>query len=321
MEISLIIFITAYSIYNLYNSYINSYGIYRLQIIYTIFEIVPALIIGSIFNLILPLFKIYTYIYIGPIGLLLFIFPLYISMSKHKFWGGTYIINKILEYLSLSIFTFIIFYIAFIIQKKLFGSIFNIYAYILGFILSLFFVINFNLIRSKFENMKSSSEIIFNEMKNYLLNETDVKNIINEISKNLSFALNSKKIEFYFHQKSPYSLADLSYLIKENNGILILDYLSTNPPNMTINENAMQSINKLLSKDILVIIKNQDIEIFIYSKNNNKSITIIEEKLLNDFVQYLFIAFQKLDLIINLQKKVAIATKELEENNKKIGKS
>jgi signal transduction histidine kinase len=317
---SVLILLALYSILNIVISYKNLTGIYKMQTKYIISSILPALFIGLIFNLIIPLFGNYSLIMIGPIGLLVFILPIYESMSKYQFWGGTYLINKITEYLFLIILTFGLFYASIIVERFFFGSVFTLYSYIFGLFLALLYVFIFSLVSKRFEAVKFKSEIVFNQLKDYLLVETDVADIINNISEKMKVALNVEYIEIFFHNECDYNVTILNDLLKEYHGVLFLEEILIDK-NKEFKKEEKEVIKTLLEKKILVLISNNEIYIFIHNKKNIKPINTQEKYLILDFSRYLFIAFQKIDLIINLQEKVSEATKELENNNKKLEKA
>ncbi len=313
------ILLALYSILNLVNSYRSLVGIYKMQAKYILGSILPALFIGLVFNLVLPLFHNYSLIMLGPIGLLVFVFLIYISMSKYQFWGGTYLFNKIAEYFFLIILAFGLFYLSIFIERYLFGTVFGIYSYTLGFFLAFLFVLLFSIISKKFEKVKFKNELIFDQLKDYLLIEIDVSDIINNISEKMKKALDVKLIEIFFQNNFSYKIDGLNELLEEYHGVLFLDEISINK-NYKINDNVQVIIRKLLKEDILVLISNKDISLFIHNKLDLKPLSKQEKYMITDFSRYLFITFQKIDLIVNLKSKVEEATKELEHNNKELEK-
>ena len=317
----LVILVFAYKLFSLY---LERSGVLKVQVFYIILSVVPAVTTGILFNIILPFFTNYKYIYIGPYGLVLSFGMFYFFMQKYSFWGRAVIIKTIIRYFLLSILSYATFYAITLLEKALFHSVFATGSYIFGSFIAFLFVYLFVEISHISDySLKIDSEL--NDFEDYLLVEVDVNNVTNAIKEVLKKSFGVDSVDIYLNQHQSVGVGDnleaFSLLTSRFGGILFLEQIFYRSKSLGLSWDEVNLVSRLMESGYSVVLKSKEVEIYIHTKKDLTPFSTEEEIVLRRISKYLFITFQKLGLIGGLQDRINQATYELERKNRDLEKA
>jgi signal transduction histidine kinase len=123
------------SYYNLFRSYIKSVNIEeRSQLIFLIYGTLFGFAFGMFFNLILPYFDNYRYIFLGPLFSLAMVVSIAYSITKHRLFNVKIIATEVLIFV-LWIFILLRFLISTTLQEQIINAILFVATIIIGILL------------------------------------------------------------------------------------------------------------------------------------------------------------------------------------------
>lgn len=318
------IILMVYFGYRLLLFYIDQKGILRQQVQYIMLSVIPVSTTGIIFDIVLPFMGNYKYIYIGPLGLSLSLVLFYIVIQRYSFWGKAVVIKAIMQYILLSLVTYVLFYSVTLLETSLFHSVFAVGSYILGIALSLMFVFLFIEISHISDySLKIDNEL--NDFEDYLLVEVDINKVTNAIKEVLKKSFEVDSVDVYLNQNQSIGVGDnleaFSLLISRFGGILFLEQIFYKSKALGLSWDEINLVSRLMESGYAVVLKSKEVEIYIHTKKDLNPFSTEEEILLRRISKYLFITFQKLDLIGGLQDRINQAVSELERKNKDLEKA
>jgi len=138
---------------------------------------------------------------LGPLFSLILVGFIFYSIIKHRFLGLRFVIGKILSYLILGLYTYGSFYVLILIHENIWGSVYHIYAYILGIPIAVIFVFIFKVL---FEGLSSGRFLSFlylynpiearDEFIKQVSSEIDLEKLLLKIVRQLRAIFKTKNI-------------------------------------------------------------------------------------------------------------------------------
>lgn len=156
------------------------------QIKYIFLGVLLTAIVAITTNLVIPFVSgISDYGYLGTLSTLFIVGGAGYAIVRHQFLDVKIILGRITYFTLVGMITYISFYLVIGLHLRLFNNLYNTGAYILGFAISIFYVILYNSINS----------FIRNKITSTLINPGfDPNETINELNKRLSKLLDYKSI-------------------------------------------------------------------------------------------------------------------------------
>jgi signal transduction histidine kinase len=324
----------------------------KLQAKYFFFGITLSGISMLITNLAIPvIFQTSFFSKYGPVFMIFFLSFTSLAIIKHRLFGLSFIIGRIIHFMSLALIGFLAFYIVLNIQLYLWKDVFSTGAYITGGIFAVVFTIVYwqlykiinkyvdrNIVNFQYspeeqigkfaEKVSTSLEV--NEIQTALTDILSTNLQLNNIAVNLldkedklfvssNVKLTSNEIVNIFH----YWAATQNFRILIKNEIENTNHLDENP-------SLKEIYNVMVKNSIEIIFPFSDSKqfsglLYIGLKKDNEGYTAEDIEFINKIIETASAAFSRALLYTEVQKfndtlqdKIKIATKEIQEQKQQI---
>jgi len=141
----LFVFIT-WGLINFIRKFKTTQGVQRTQILYLFIGIILVAIIGLTTNIILPVFQIYNFNFIGPSFSIILTGLITYSIIKHRFLDIRLILRKSFIYVGLAFFVVFAYYFALWLDNTFFGGSYSIGGYLSAVVIAPLFLLGFGYI-------------------------------------------------------------------------------------------------------------------------------------------------------------------------------
>jgi signal transduction histidine kinase len=329
-------------------------GILKMQLFYIFWSLFIAGLFGTIFNLLLPWLGNYRLIWIGPQFTILIVIVIIYAIARYKLFDTRILIGRLTYIALVALIPYTIFYIIILLNQSMFVSVFATRSMLLNIPISLLFVLFYDeankFIRKKVEsgiiNPGFDPEIEITEFNRLISNLLDYDSIIEDTLKTISRTLRPSDVAIL--SKNSTGMLQLisrkdSINIKEMDKIEIFnDIQGLQNANFDMYEIEAGLATKNahiidISHKILNIVKNTDVKlimtfnqksdeingaIVIGAKGGNKPYNSLEVKFVRSILDSLSVSLNRSFLYnevqnfnMTLQKKVELATEELQQKN------
>ncbi len=324
----------------------------KSQLQYIALGVTIAGVVGLIFNLILPWFSVYEYIWVGPISSVFFVGFVGYSIAKHKLFNLRATAARGFAYLLslgsiISLYTLIVYVLSSVdvvaenlstLQRVAFASI--------AVISGLFYEPArrfFNRVTNKlFYRDAYDAQTLMDDLNSTLVNSVELDNLLESSAKIIQYSLKSSFIGFYIRETSytPSRLVATDRKLSSGDLESIRQHLPLlNTKIYTLEDSTSSSEEKILAD----VLRKNDIQVLgrlvtsveykvagvgymilgpklsgeVYSTQDLR----VLETILNELVIAVenSLRFEEIENFnVTLQKKIDNATKELKENNEKL---
>lgn len=147
------------TLYRLIDAYRKTTGRRRSQLRVILLALTLSILFGLFFNLVLPAFKNYTYVNLGPSFSLVFLSFITYTIVKYQLFDIRFFFGKVSYYTLASLPPYFIYFLLAFIYEHFFGTSFNKYAYIIGIPAAVTFTVFVNFF-NKFISEYTDSHLI-----------------------------------------------------------------------------------------------------------------------------------------------------------------